>query len=249
MRQTLALSGAALGAALIASSPASAAVTFGQAKLAVQADARLNSGQSHSKTLDDLSTTTLSDSVSDLAGPNFSTAQASVAFNDPYAAAIDIKQLSAKASGAGVSQAGTTGYARASATLTYDFTIDASYLARISYDFTADPGVTLSYVIYPTGQYSNDNSGSFASGQGEIFTNPFGPGAYTLVISAGLDVVSYPGDPSKSEALKGGASFLLLPNGRISSPTPEPATWALLIGGFATAGLTLRRRRSPAAVA
>jgi len=38
-------------------------------------------------------------------------------------------------------------------------------------------------------------------------------------------------------------------SGRIPSPAPEPATWAMMITGFGLAGTTLRRRRPLAAAA
>lgn len=66
-------------------------------------------------------------------------------------------------------------------------------------------------------------------------------GSGDYVLEAGVRNIDDP-DPTYS-------SQLLLDNISISAAIPEPATWALMIVGFGSAGAVLRRRRAETAVA
>ena len=108
-------------------------------------------------------------------------------------------------------------------------------------------------------------AGIFGPGNGNVFFTPSGPSTpYTFAYGngainasfgapfvAGTNVIelfynnNYAGINTGNGGLTGGPGSLAF-NGNISFGTtvPEPAAWALMIGGFGFAGMAARRRRA-----
>jgi hypothetical protein len=77
---------------------------------------------------------------------------------------------------------------------------------------------------------------------------PVTPTPYEVFQAVGVNF----GGTAKSVVFGGSANFIGFDDITLGSATagggvPEPASWALMIGGFGLAGATLRRRRSAVA--
>jgi hypothetical protein len=89
-------------------------------------------------------------------------------------------------------------------------------------------------------------STDMAAAPGSVVAATFENGAAAIVVgNGGRTIVNgFLSDTAWSEALYANelASFAALP----SSPTPEPASWAMMVGGFGLVGGALRSRRKAA---
>ena len=88
---------------------------------------------------------------------------------------------------------------------------------------------------------------------GDVFLTNGQPIVYVGAFddSAGFNTVSFWGDGVGEVLTAGGTiSYALLNQGSLppSSTVPEPASWAMMIGGFGAVGGTLRRRNRKVAV-
>jgi hypothetical protein len=110
------------------------------------------------------------------------------------------------------------------------FKIDVS-----SADFHVDKGQVFSFSIRPVYYDSIINEIYYLS-----TPQPYAGGFNYIAPNTGLPYNFYPG---RAEAQFQTYVDNGLPN---AAPTPEPASWALMIGGFGMIGSTLRRRRAPA---
>jgi hypothetical protein len=82
------------------------------------------------------------------------------------------------------------------------------------------------------------NDGSFGSANNFLWKT----GSFTFVGTGNTETISL-------AATIPGNGGVFFDNVSVSGAVPEPATWALMIGGFGMAGATLRRRRAMGAVA
>jgi len=126
----------------------------------------------------------------------------------------------------------------------------------------ATSGYAEIFGFFQGGELIWDNGGVAQLEWGHNLPNVVDPGRMTLTVSGGRfneggfwstdqgcewkkkqGIVCTP----QNEALGVTAEFHWDNNPAIGAAVPEPATWALLIGGFGMAGATLRRRRALAA--
>lgn len=63
---------------------------------------------------------------------------------------------------------------------------------------------------------------------------------------SGIDKVTFAITGGTPSALPGGGDYFALDNLTITSDVPEPASWAMMIGGFGLVGAAMRRRRTAA---
>ncbi|WP_294391441.1 PEPxxWA-CTERM sorting domain-containing protein [uncultured Sphingomonas sp.] len=113
------------------------------------------------------------------------------------------------------------------------------------YVYAQDVSFSFSFSLSPVDLGANAFS---ASGVGGAFTQYFRQGG------SRFDPPPFSTAPFHTAAIRGfNSAETLTPYRRTGwaspSPTPEPASWALMIGGFGLVGAALRRRRRPAAVA
>ena len=229
-----------------AAAPAAAAVTYGVTTLAGEVHAFGRDSQSGLVVANNLPATPITFNGSQTFGVTSTvTSRGSASFIDPASGLFSITDLYVKAHYLNIHEpAGAYGRLY----MSYTFTVDSSYFARLTYDLDfgddADPALGVLYRLYKDD--NNNNPTDFAAGQGALFTDPFGPGTYTLQISASGSVMAGSTNIDRQSRLKGSVAFDILPNGRlppVTSPAPEPQSWALMIAGFGLAGAGLRRRR------
>ena len=245
MRTQILGAGAALAAAVLAASPAVAAVTFEQAVFRATADANAvgleDTGFTKVLALPPAPLTQDRQSTASFHGSS-AAAKGQATFTDAANGELDITNLRTSAHWFGATPPG----ADAEMSLAYTFTVDVSSIVRLTYDLDFGERTGISYSIY---QDYAKQSYSFDPGAGFLFTDAFGPGVYTLLISAHGTSTSSPVIADQQSKLSGSVAFSVLPNGRQpTSPSPEPAAWALMIGGFGMAGGALRRRRGATSV-
>ena len=134
---------------------------------------------------------------------------------------------------------GTVGGATALGVARYAFTVDVSTIATVDYSLFFDGNVT-----NPTIRISQNNVDVFRinpTSSGQVVSTAFGPGNYELFvnISAGASSSSVDSTASRS----GRIAFAFVDAG-----VPEPATWAMMIGGIGAAGGAVRRRKANVSV-
>jgi hypothetical protein len=104
------------------------------------------------------------------------------------------------------------------------------------------------YGIYQKGVLTWDNGGEALLTWGHGEPGLLDPGRMTITVNGGTFNEGLFGlTEGKKKGLKVGAEFHW-DNDPTFGAVPEPATWALMIGGFGMAGATLRRRRALSAV-
>jgi len=245
----VATAAAALLIGAAAPSIASAAVTFGKAALRAYADPF---GSIPPQTADYAATSLPAgphalDVHAEAPNEGQGTAKGAVTFFDPARGTVDLETVSASGHyGYSPNYPGGSG---ASVGLIFDyiFTVDASYLAKISYDLTyAGNGaneVGAGYRLYNAANTIIASDYFNQTGAGASYSSAFGPGTYRLQIEGSGYLGANEFKVSKSGAVSGGLGFDLLRNDREPvSPAPEPATWAMMLTGFGAMGRALRRR-------
>jgi|GEM_PF-2878649 len=242
---TLAASAALATTVLAAAAPAAATVTYGSTAFISEVHAFGRDSQSGLVVANNLPATPITFNGSQTFGVTSTvTSRGSASFTDATSGVFSITDLYLKAHYVNLYEpAGAYGKLN----LSYTFTVDSSYLARLTYDLDfgddVDPALMVLYRVYKDDDYNTPTA--IAAGQGVLFTDPFGPGTYTLQISASGSIQAGPTSIDQLSRVQGSVAFDLLPNGRLppaTSPTPEPQSWALMIAGFGLAGGVLRRR-------
>lgn len=87
--------------------------------------------------------------------------------------------------------------------------------------------------------------GSFSSMSNGFFNGGSGTGSLPVTFLNGLNTItfSYSGDPQTLGDEGWGLNSLLVTGNAFTSAVPEPATWAMLLMGFAAIGGAMRSRR------
>ncbi|HEY3947724.1 PEPxxWA-CTERM sorting domain-containing protein [Phenylobacterium sp.] len=126
--------------------------------------------------------------------------------------------------------------------LTFDLTADQAAGASLSGQFAADNGIQWIKLNDQTilGSESGPSIGNFSSWSAFSAASPnFQAGANTIT----FDVINFGQESGNPSGLR--VEFLSSSEGGV----PEPASWALMIGGFGLAGAALRRQRRTAVAA
>ena len=239
--KTLPLTSGLLLTALLVG-PANAATTFGSVSLLAQVT--VNAGGTPSLGSDtavsfDLTELPLQAAVnrSDQ-GPDSSasaSADLSTDFASASAGAFIFESIFATYAGS----PGTVGGASALGTAQYRFFVSTSTIATINYSLLFEGNTGASTI-----RISQANEDVFRinpTSSGSLVTAAFGPGDYDLFVSIAGSAGSSTDDASASRAGRVAFSFA-------DAGVPEPATWAMMIGGMGAAGVALRRRKANVSV-
>jgi hypothetical protein len=138
-------------------------------------------------------------------------------------------------------------FATTGATFIFGFSVDAASSFALAYEVSAF-GITSAFTPLAQVAYLQDAlTSDFLFYTDELVDGSFGtttaslaPGSYQLTISDFYlnSIEAFAGD-SRSSSLSSRYSFAITS----TSAVPEPATWAMMIGGFGIIGVALRSRR------
>lgn len=239
MRRTLFLG--AFTVAMLATGPAQSAATFRFVDLQTQVITSAGGPQSagfDSATTFDFNALQLQSSISrssEAPGVSASaSADLSTDFTSSDQGAFIFESIYAQYDGAGV-----MGGANSLGVASYGFSVDRLTIATIDYSLFFDGNVTPSTIAIRQDNVSILRINPISSGQAVSIA--FGPGDYDLFVSIAASAGSLGIDPVATRSGRIAFTFA-------EAAVPEPATWAMMIGGIGMAGSALRRTRRKTAL-